>query len=334
MTQLSNNVTRRLANIAVVPLSEIHFPEIWLLWKTQYEEEQTVVGAMPDTWGSYREQIGCFLRKRVNSDYVMVAKNRSEIIGYMFFDAFPFHKEMTAFCPIIGHAAKQTHRRQIFEKLYQALSKKLVFNGILNHVFTYFAHDRDLKETVFELGFGMIVMDAFRGLNTFPSDDSEVKIVQAGLNHLDIVKAIGEASHGYYLKAPLFLTREKQSREYYRNLLNDEDSAIFLAFSNNEPVGFMSIRKNEELDAITLCDSNTGLIDQIGAYIKPTYRGHGIGRALLLECIQWCQRHNIHQIHVDFESANLLARPFWLKYFTVAMHSVKRTIYQDISTPI
>jgi len=180
---------------------------------------------------------------------------------------------MTAFCPIIGHAAKQTYRRQVFEKLYQFLSEKLVANGILNHVITYFAHDKDLKETVFELGFGLIVEDAFRGLDTFSSHRSEVKVVRADLNCVDIVEKLGEASYSYYLKAPLFLARDKQSHEYYRNLLDDEDSAIFLALCNSEPVGFMNIRKNKELDVITLSDLNTGSIDQIGAYVKPTFWG-------------------------------------------------------------
>jgi len=93
MTRLSSDVNRKIRKIAVVPLSEAHFSEIWLLWKTQYEEEQSVVGVMPDTWNSHQEETISFLRKRVSSDYAMVARNGNEIVGYMLFDAFPFHKK-------------------------------------------------------------------------------------------------------------------------------------------------------------------------------------------------------------------------------------------------
>ncbi|WXG47549.1 MAG: GNAT family N-acetyltransferase [Candidatus Atabeyarchaeum deiterrae] len=332
MTRFSSEATSGFYDFDIVPLSGAHLSEIWILWKAQYKEELSAGGKIPNRWDSYREEIQSLLRKRVKSDYAMVAETRNEIVGYMFFDVFPFHNEQTAFCPIIGHATKQAHRREISEKLYQSLSKKLVTDGILNHTITYFAHDEGLKETVFELGFGLIVVDAFRGLNTFSSSVSSINIIRADSSHIDVVEALGEEARGYYLEAPLFLTRKKQPHDYYHRLFS-EDAAIFLAFSRNEPVGLMQIRKNKELDPMTLSDTNTGLIDQMGAYIKPTFRRQGIGRALLLKCVQWCQHRGITRIHVDFESANLSARPFWLEYFTAALHSARRTVYRDILGP-
>jgi len=331
MTEFSSKATSGFHDFDIVPLSGAHLSEMWLLWKTQYKEELSAGGKIPDKWDSYREEIQSLLGKRIRSDYAMGAETRNGIVGYMFFDVFPFHNEQTAFCPIIGHSAKQPHRRQILEKLYQSLSKKLVTNGILNHAITYFAHDEDLKETVFELGFGLIVVDAFRGLNTFPSEVLGINIILADSSHIDVVEALGEEARSYYLESPLFLTRKKQPHDYYRRLFS-EDAAIFLAFSRNEPVGIMQIRKNKELDPITLSDTNTGLIDQMGAYIKPTFRRQGIGRALLLKCVQWCRHNDITRIHVDFEFANLSGRPFWLKYFSAAMHSARRAIYRDVRT--
>jgi GNAT superfamily N-acetyltransferase len=328
MTRLSYKTSQRLDDIVITPLSEIHLKDAWLLWKTQYEEELSADHAMPDGWTTSREEIQSCLRKRMKSGYAMVAKNGNDMMGYMFFDVLPFHGEVTAFCPIIGHAAKQGYRKQVFEKLYQDLSRALVAKGILNHVITYFAHDDSLKETVFDLGFGLIVVDAFRGVDTIPSDDFNIDIVRADSSHVEVIEGLGEESRDYYLESPLFLTREKQSREYYDGLL-ENDSAIFLAFKNGEPVGIMQIRKNKELDAITLCDMKTSLIDRTGAYIKPKFRRQGIGSALLSNCVQWCRNHGTPRIHVDFESANLSGRSFWLKYFTAAMHSVRRTIFPD-----
>jgi len=333
MIQSSNEIARRFLDVSVEPFSKAHLSEAWFLWKAQYEKELSIVNSLPHTWKSNRKEIEIFLEKRVKSDHAIVVKHENKIIGYMLFDTFPFHGETTAFCPIVGHASTKVCRRQIYERLYQVLSKKLVANRILSHAITYFAHDEVLKETVFGLGFGLIVIDAFRRLDTFSSGKSDVNIVQADAHHhIEAVEALGKESLRYYLEAPLFLNREKQSRDFYSNLFGEE-SAIFLAFKNDEPVGFMQIRKSKESDPIILSDLKTALIDQVGAYIKPACRHQGIGRALLLNCVQWCKHHDVSRIHVDFESANLSGRPFWLKYFTAAMHSARRAVYRDMLQP-
>ena len=284
---------------------------------------------MTNFWSLCNGEIESFLEKRVASEFAMVAQANGEIVGYMLFDVFDFHGEITAFCPVMGHAEQRECRRQVFETLYQIVSEKLAAKGIRNHVATYFAHDGTLKECVFELGFGAIVMDAFRSADPLHSNNSRVMIVQADLGQTEIVQRLADASREFYLKAPLFLRKEKQSKDYYRGLFND-DSAIFLVFVKDEPVGFMNICKNRKLDLIALCDLNTCLIDPLGAYIKPEHRGCGIGKALLSKCIEWCESHGISQIHVDFESANLFARSFWPNYFTVVMNSVKRTLNKDV----
>lgn len=260
--------------------------------------------------------------------YAMAARKDHETVGYMLFNVFPFHDELTAFCPIIAHAAQKNQRRQIFERLYQNLSSELVAKGIPNHTITYFVNDAGLQETVFGLGFGLIVVDAFRGLDSIAYDASNVNIVEADPSRVEVVMGLGEEARGYYLEAPLFLSQKERSREYYEGLF-EKDTALFLAFRDTVPVGIMQIRKNKELDAITLCDINTGLIDHLGAYVKPEYRSQGIGKALLSKCIRWCQNRDITRIHVDFESANLSGRSFWPKYFTATMHSVRRNIYSD-----
>ncbi len=326
-----DNANKRLAKISLISLSEAHLSELLSLWKVEYEEERSVTLSMPNTWSSRREDIESFLKGQTASEFAMVAQLSDEVVGYMLFEVFPFHGEATAFCSVTDHAEKHECRRQVFEKLYQALSEKLATKGILNHVITYFAHDQILNETVFELGFGMIVMDAFRKPDPLPRGNSRVRIVEADPSQRDIVEALGNESREFYLEAPLFLKKKRQSKNYYRSLFDEQDSTILLAIIKEEPVGFMNTRKNKEPDLMTLCDPNTGMIDPLGAYIKPSYRGRGIGKALLSNCIEWCKNRDISQIHVDFESANLFARPFWPKYFTVAMNSVKRTLYKDLS---
>jgi len=70
--------------------------------------------------------------------------------------------------------------------------------------------------------------------------------------------------------------------------------------------------------------------DELGAYIQPSCRGHGIGARLLSYVLEWCREQRIDHIHVDYESANLYASGFWSKYFTPTMYSVRRRVNPDI----
>ena len=200
----------------------------------------------------------------------------------------------------------------------------------MSQAITYFAHDKVLEETVFSLGFGMIVIDAFSKTSSIQTRGVEAKIAKATLKDSYVLEVLGKKSREYYRCAPIFLTRNNESQQYYQDLLSRDDMAIYLAYIGEKPVGFMSVRRNGKLRFIDLCDINTALIDEIGAYIEPAYRGRGIGMTLLSKCVEWCQHNEIPRIHVDFESANILARPFWLEFFTETMRSVRRTIYKDV----
>jgi hypothetical protein len=249
-----------LSEIEIVSYSKEHISEIRKLWEAQYQVELSTTAVLPNTWGSWKREVEAFLRKQSGSKHFAVAKRGGEVVGYMLFQAFSFHGEATAFCPIIGHAEKEEIRREVLERLYQDLSE-----GIISHAITYFAHDKNLEETVFTLGFGMIVIDAFRDIDTLRPSTLCATIVQSTQDNLYALKALGEESRDYYVRAPIFLTRDSESQEYYRDLLSSKEMAIYLAFTENEPVGFMSTRRNKELSFLDLCDTDTALIDEIGA---------------------------------------------------------------------
>jgi len=318
------------SKMEITPYCEEHMPEILELWKNQYQAELSEKGFLPNTWSLRSNEIKAFLRGQSGHEHFAVATKGGEVVGYMFFQVFPFHGEATAFCPIMGHAEKGA-RREVLERLYQNLSEGLVAKGVLSHIITYFAHDKVVEDAVFALGFGLVVIDAFRSTKCIQSISSPVgvKIVKATPDNVCDVKALGEESREYYSRAPIFLNRSSKPQEYYQGLLDSSDVAVYLAFVDEQPVGFMGVRRNKELRFVDLCDTKTALIDEVGAYTKPAYRGRDIGTTLLSRCLEWCRLNEITVVHVDFESANLLARSFWLKFFTETLKSAKRTVYSD-----
>jgi GNAT superfamily N-acetyltransferase len=154
---------------------------------------------------------------------------------------------------------------------------------------------------------------------------------QATLADLGAVRSLCEESCGYYRSPPIFLEREGgKPDEYYAECLGSPGRALFLAMDGGRAVGFMSVRRCGGLNYYDLSDPGTALIDEMGAYIVPGHRGSGLGKALLAECVGWCRRSGIPRIHVDFESANVPARRFWLRHFAETARSVRRSVYRDI----
>jgi GNAT superfamily N-acetyltransferase len=73
----------------------------------------------------------------------------------------------------------------------------------------------------------------------------------------------------------------------------------------------------EDLDTIELTSPAPRLCPDAQPYISPTAtlpeaRGRGVGHALVDAALDWARAHGYRWVSVDFESANLLSRPFWL----------------------
>ena len=55
---------------------------------------------------------------------------------------------------------------------------------------------------------------------------------------------------------------------------------LVVAWDNNTPIGVMNLSVQTGYNIENFASTNTGLISKVGAYIKPEYRGLGIGKFL------------------------------------------------------
>ena len=315
--------------IEIEPIRDEHVQPSIELWTTKYRAVRQSVPELPGKWVKDLTAITAFLEEHTGTDRGVVAKTKGDVIGYMVYDVFSFHGADTAFCPVIGHASIESGRARIYQEMYRYLSEVWVRDAALEHIVSFFSVDPQLRQALFNLGFGLYVVDAFR--STYPFDSGgEATIRQASLSDVEDLACLGEESRQYYREPPIFLVRRKQKRGYYEDFIRSKEAAVFVAELEGMTVGFMSIRKNRRDDVITLADKDTAMIDELGAYIQSARRGYGVGAQLLSSVIGWCSEQGIDQIHVDYESANLYAAGFWPKHFTPTMYSVRRRVNPDI----
>lgn len=318
--------------LCIDTIRESHIPELYELWKSQYQKMVDQYDYLPRTWLDDAALFSGFIEQHVSKDVGIVVTLDDTIIGFMTYDALDFHGELTAFIPILAHASCDTYKLVAYSKMYNTLSQVLVDQGYLNHIVTFFATDRQLQKYLYELGFGLYVVDAYRDRQPISLGMASpgITVRKAHGEDIDQLFALVKESDAYYSEAPLFLTREAEDKETLREMLADSTQAVFIAIKDNALLGFMNARYNGENDPITLSNPVTAMIDPLGAYIKKDFRGAGIGKRLLHEVVSWCNREDIPTIHVDFESANDRANQFWPRHFAPILYSVKRHLNNDV----
>ncbi|WBW96677.1 GNAT family N-acetyltransferase [Oceanirhabdus sp. W0125-5] len=298
------------------------------IWHNQYKR-YCDNSSFPSFWKNDKESVERFLNWKIKNNNAIVAKLDNKVVGFLAYDVFPFHGENSAFCPAIGHAVVEEYKERVYLELYKSISHEWVKKNIFNHLWTIFFNDVKLKNVLFELGYGSYLIDAFNDSNISSSEKSICEIRKATIENIDVLYELVEESNEYYESAPLFLKRDKYSKEEIKAFIVKNN--VFIAWDKELPIGFINLSINEDNDVINMAVKNCGLIDEIGAYIKLEYRNKKVGIHLLKRVNDYCRENNIPYIHVDFETANLYGNKFWKKYFDPMLLSMRRPINRDIN---
>jgi len=322
-----------LASIAVEPMTVADIPAAVGLWAAQYREARQWCPALPMSWETDTAPIAAFITERVQVGHGLVARTESQVAGFLSYDSFTYHHEEIALCPMIGHAAEASLRPAVYARLYEQAAARWVEEGILLHFVMYFAHDQLIRALLYQLGFGLYVVDAFRSVEPLPAPQQPVKcaIVRAGTEHIDDILRLDAAANDYFRRSPIFLSRPlRHADDDIHRMLAGDTAAYFLAHDGSEAVGILCVRRNDAGygDLINLVDDHTGVLEF--AYLQPAWRHQGVGHELLRHALDWCVERRLHSLHVDYESANLAAAGFWPKEFIPVRYSVRRRVNEDL----
>ena len=289
--------------------------------------------SFPDFWDGGKETVEQYLLKQIEKSNAIIATKDEVIVGYMAWMCFDFHSERTAFLPIVGSAAATQDENAIYHALYLVASQKWVQDDRFNHLWMTFYDDTKLIDMLYNIGFGSYVIDACQ--RTYPNElhpTINCKIARATEADADAVLALGDDSERNLLTPPIFLVREFWQREEIVKLINSQQ--VFTAWDNGRMIGLISLDTNQKHNFEHLTITDSAYIGGIGVYVRPEYRGKGIGTQLLQQAFDYCKQAGKPFLHVSFESANPDAIRFWPKYFKPAIRSVRRTVNKDANTTL
>jgi len=299
------------------------------IWVQQYELYCGRSDLFPYYWIESTKEIAQFLTKKVTNGAAIVIKSCDKLLGYLAYDEFPFNGEKSVFCPAVAHATVDEYKKEVYLSLYKFISAEWVSRDIFNHMWTIFYNDIKLRSILYDLGYGSYLVDAYTHKNDSLIINPVYEVKEAKLQDAEILYDLVEESREYYKSAPIFLNRDQYSKESIEAIINS--NKVFIAWEGHDAIGFIHVGISHRYNIIDLSINNCGLIDEIGAYIKPEYRGKGLGKNLLKHVFDYCSDIGIDDIHVDFETANLYANKFWKKCFSPMLLSTRRTINKDIN---
>ncbi len=297
------------------------------LFAERYRAEREYLPLLPSRYTNYNAIVP-FLSGQIKKTPGVVALNNGKLTGYLIGQSLHFWRgRRSVFVPFWAHSVEGENRKEIYQQMYAYLSSEWVVNGYFTHMISVLAHDEEIIDTLFWLGFGMVAVDAMRDLRNIQGPVADVEIQLATLDDLDVVVSLNHELARYLTGPPIFMAMtEKRSKEYHEKWLSKPSHLLWLASCEGQVVSYMRICPLNEDSVIT--DEKTAWIE--GAYTKEHMRGKGIGTALLNQALKWAQSQNYRRCAVDFEGENVLASAFWLRYFKPICFSLIREVDKRI----
>ena len=311
--------------IKIIDFRKEHIAEAKKIALANYIEERAAATVLPEI--NSVDQLPCLDRFAENGLGAVMFDNE-KMLGFLccydpWDNAFNTGIKGT-FSPVHAHGCIAEDRNSTYKKLYQAAAKKWVDSGIISHAIALYAHDTQAVNAFFTCGFGLRSVDAIRSMDSLSITRNHDSIVfselpKSGLVEIREMRRMLSAHLG---ESPCFMNSSFDVFNNWIKRAESRDSRVFTAGYDNKPVAFIETMKNSE----TFVSDMDCVINICGAFCMPEFRGRGIAAGLLDYVISMHRPEGYRCIGVDFESFNLTANGFWLRYFTAYTYGVVRRI--------
>lgn len=239
-----------------------------------------------------------------------------------------FRGKRSAYSPEWANAADLEDSRTIYEEMYRCLAADWVADSFAAHYISLFANDLNAIKSCHWLGFGMLSVDAIRGVHPIEGVDVQINIRRAKLQDLEQILTLNDELRQYMKGSPVFFIAEEFSESYFREWLEAPGNVIWLASIDGEPVAFMRMGPaNDDVSTIIYDEKTTSIF---GAYTREAMRGKDIATTLLDHALSSARNIGYERCAVDFESMNLLATRFWLRHFRPVCLSLLRYVDERV----
>ncbi len=311
-------------SLSVVALQKNHLEEAAKLVLKGYDGQRERVPALP-CWHGSLESIMPRLSESMDRLPGAAAFQGDKLVGFVQGMLVPsLHGRRSAYVPEWGHTA-DANPVQTYQAMYDYLAPRWVQEGCCSHAVTLFCRPEDVICEMFRYGFGMLVIDAVRDLSPVEGEMAKVQIRKASPDDMGVLLEFDERLTEHLASAPIFRWGgQSPDADEVDRRLRDPDHLHLLACEHGQVLGYMGFGPTEARSSRVVIDDRS--IACTGAYVRGGLRRRGVGAALLAEAIDRATEAGYERCTVDFESANVSARQFWLKHFDPITCSLARHI--------
>jgi GNAT superfamily N-acetyltransferase len=316
---------------SLVPFTQDYLEPAVTLFIDTYRSEQAHSPLLPSRVIDEPAWIRDVLQSKLAHPGVAVVE-QERLLGYMLTgEQFAWKGQQAAIVLEYGHAAVETKKRELYQRMYMALAQEWVNNHIHLHLIRHFAHDTLLPEALYQLGFGAILAERLRDCSPVAErHDLAIRVEQ------DVSKLIRlQTEHNcYYPHSPIFISKPTDTQDVQAELeAHAQQGDVFFVYDEQaEPCAYMIVGESTiDGEGFLLAQTNTAQIKS--AYARPEVRGKGVGTALLQHAIAWSQQQGYARVFVEHETANVSGGNFWRTYFTPYLYASMRYIDTTLHIP-
>ena len=309
----------------IIPLHEDHLQDALRLVSKRYMQLYKNVPDLPSKYTMSKTFLPLLQNLFHASGAGVAAFHQNRLVGFLTgWLMSSFRGKRSVYSPEWGNGAELSDSGKIYQEMYSFLSAEWVSRRYIAHYISLFPNDKQAINAWYWMGFGMISVDAIRGLDPIEEEPGKYQIRAAEPQELDQVIQLQENLRSYMWEAPIFLITAEKDRDYYEAWLSDPQKVIWLAWARERPVAFMRLGPADEDVCTVIQDEGTTSI--YAAFTKERFRNSGLGASLLNHALNEARNAGYKRCAVCFEPMNLLGTRFWLKYFQPVCYSVVRYI--------
>ncbi len=237
-----------------------------------------------------------------------------------------------------GCAYDEKYGPEPVRDLYAMLGARWVQQGIFTHFARISALDAPLVHAWFSMAFGIEQVHAVLDLETIPTtpppmpDNVTVRPLTA--DDRDVLANMSDTIWRQLTQAPTWAIQvpenAAETREGWRELADEEDYKVWLAFHNDKLVamqGYVPADAGDEDMSVPDNSAELGV-----AATLPAARGLGIGRVMTHNTLTKAREAGFRYSETDWRSANLLASRFWPnRGYKPVLYRLSRRIDQRIA---
>lgn len=219
-----------------------------------------------------------------------------------------------------GYAVAEEESAAVIQDLYALLGDHWVKRGCFDHYLYISATDTAVIEALFDVGFGKERVDALLDLRSLEIPDVEepvgITVRKAGAGDNAHLGSLSNIIFRALAKPPYWHPTVPEDwddlYEGWSELPDDKEWTVWLALENDNALGTVGFRPEEETDTQMLVPPRTVYLSV--AATKPQARGRGVSTILSLHGLKQAQQEGYEICYSNWISPNLLASRFWPRF--------------------